>query len=195
MKLGVYTESLKRMATGVESVTQQLVDGMKEKHNLVCYHTKESPEIEGAENKIFRSIPLPFFNRALSFFRKNVFNNCDILHVPYPDFPYFLKPNTKVAVTVHDITPVTHPQFHTWKRKFYFKYLLPYYLKRVDKIIASSDATKEAIVKNYGIEPEKIERVYLGVNIEKYGSGEKGDYILYLGTLEPRKNVEGVIIT
>ena len=115
------------------------------------------------------------------------------MHVPYPDFPFIWKPKTKLIVTVHDITPLTHPQFHSWKRVIYFKYVLPNYFKIVDKIIASSDATKNSLITHYGIKPELIERVYLGIDIKEYKEEEKEEYILYLGTLEPRKNIEGII--
>ncbi len=80
-------------------------------------------------------------------------------------------------------------------------------MKRADKIIAVSQFTKNEIVKYIGIAPQKIDVVYNAVDPnlyrddftksdierikEKYGFS--GEYFLYLGTLEPRKNIRRLI--
>jgi len=86
------------------------------------------------------------------------------------------------------------------------KLLIPWSLKRADKIIAPTKFTKDEIIKYYKIDPEKIIIVEnaVGENFEKDISPEKlaavrkkynlpEKFILYLGTLQPRKNIPVLI--
>jgi glycosyltransferase involved in cell wall biosynthesis len=73
-------------------------------------------------------------------------------------------------------------------------------LKRADAVIAVSDSTKQDIERFYGVKSEKIKIIYSGVtNSLNTASGKKrvrdinGNFILFLGTIEPRKNVIGLI--
>ena len=89
------------------------------------------------------------------------------------------------------------------KMSFWHKVVKPgQKLKSADKIIAVSNSTKKDLVEVYGIPENKVSVIYSGVNVgrgtrdeglikEKYSLPHK--FILYLGTLEPRKNVEGII--
>ena len=80
-------------------------------------------------------------------------------------------------------------------------------VRKFDKIAAVSENTKNDIIELLGVKPEKITVIYSGIeNIykvmdkndsglkrvkEKYNLPEK--FILFLGTVEPRKNIEGLI--
>ena len=72
-------------------------------------------------------------------------------------------------------------------------------------IFAISQSTKEDIIKNYRVDPSKITVTYMGydprfkkqpehqIKNVKNKYGIKGDYIIFVGTLQPRKNIERLI--
>lgn len=119
--------------------------------------------------------------------------------------PFFKPKKTKYLVTIADMTFVSHPEHHLWWKVLYFRYMIPRALKKADAIITISDNTKNDILKMTNIPPEKIKTIYLGVDRqftplnksvckkigEKYNI--KTPYILFVGMLEPRKNIIGLL--
>ncbi|MFH1534056.1 MAG: glycosyltransferase family 1 protein [Nitrospirota bacterium] len=108
--------------------------------------------------------------------------------------PFNIPPEIKRIVTIHDLTPILFPQFHTHRGKIIHKLLLGKTLKNADLILTSSKTTKNDIQKLYKTNA-KITITPLGVdkpqtNVKPYFSEP---YILYLGTIEPRKNLEMLI--
>ena len=113
----------------------------------------------------------------------------------------------KTITTFHDLSFESYPEFYsTGKNYWHFSMNPKKQARKADKIIAVSRSTKDDLVKIYGIEPEKIKVIYSGIRLEsgisnlesevlkvkkRYNLPEK--YILYLGTLEPRKNIIGLI--
>jgi glycosyltransferase involved in cell wall biosynthesis len=77
--------------------------------------------------------------------------------------------------------------------------MIPQALKKADKIITISENTKNDIIKLMGIPHKKIETIYLGVDpapLKNNLSHEytiESPYILFVGMLEPRKNIVGLI--
>jgi len=107
--------------------------------------------------------------------------------------PYVFKPKVPVVMTIHDISPVFLPHFHNMRRIVFFRDVLPFYLKRVDAVLASSESTKADLIKYYSIPEEKIQVVHLALPLKISSEKKKEPFILYVGTLEPRKNVEGLV--
>lgn len=115
---------------------------------------------------------------------------------------------TNNVIVVHDLTtflPETK-KTHKLMTRFKEKLLLGLALRNSKKVIAVSDSTKTDCIKYFGTEPEKIKVVYLAAHnhfkviedkekinrvINRYNL--LPGYILFVGTLEPRKNIEGLI--
>ncbi|MBU3965714.1 glycosyltransferase family 4 protein, partial [Patescibacteria group bacterium] len=118
----------------------------------------------------------------------------------------------KKIITFHDLSFARYSSFFSLKQRLWHKFVNPAVLAReADFIIAVSQSTKNDLVEIYGVPREKIRVIYSGVNVkcqmsnvktqnqisklksvrEKYNLPEK--YILYLGTIEPRKNIIGLI--
>jgi glycosyltransferase involved in cell wall biosynthesis len=126
----------------------------------------------------------------------------DIYHTQYI-VPFFVPERTKIVTTIHDISFKVHPDFIPPTDLFFLNWLIPRALKYSDKIIAVSDFTKNEIASYYPIDSEKIAVVKNGLDEEWKGEGrEEFDlpfirekyrlpekFILYLGTLQPRKNI------
>ena len=110
------------------------------------------------------------------------------------------------VVTFHDMTYYLYPQLHTWTRRMIFPTAMRLSSKQADAIIAVSESTRKDVIRLLQIDPEKIYTTHLGVDptfrvISDIESRERAatDYrlpekfILYLGTIEPRKNLPVLI--
>ena len=118
----------------------------------------------------------------------------DLIHCPTVIAPFFFKPKTPVVITVHDLIPILYPQHNTWRRNFYFKRLLKHRFSRADGFITVSESTKQDLIRLFGVGVDRIETVYEGVDSAfRPGPVEREDFILSVGTQEPRKNVQGLI--
>lgn len=107
------------------------------------------------------------------------------------------------TVTFHDLSFEKYPEFYSSQKNIWHFSMNPRkQAEQANKIIAVSNSTKQDLVEIYKIDPEKIKVIYSGLswkakrNIlphekiyvkKKYNLPE--NYILYLGTLEPRKNI------
>ncbi len=124
----------------------------------------------------------------------------DVLFVPAHVLP-LVRPRSSV-VTVHDLGYLYYPRAHPLLDRLYLDLSTRYNARAASRVIADSQATKDDLVRHYGIEPDKITVVYPGrdetlqpmedeATIEKVKAryGIRGDYILYVGTLQPRKNL------
>ncbi|MFA6228211.1 MAG: glycosyltransferase family 1 protein [Patescibacteria group bacterium] len=132
---------------------------------------------------------LPFFYSQLAVGRLINRQKLDVCLFPANIIP--LGYGGRAVVTIHDLAVYLYPElFPDRLINFDRRYLVPRSLRRADKIIAVSNSTKQDIIKLFGIAPEKIEVIYEGVadrGINRQKNKEK--YILYLGTIEPRKNL------
>lgn len=113
----------------------------------------------------------------------------------------------KKVVTVHDLSFLEYPETVRGRTMLMLKRHLKHSVKRADAIIAVSDFTKRQILKFYDISPDIIHVVPNGIDDSQYHTGYnemqvaeakkkygiEGEYFLYLGTLEPRKNLVGLI--
>jgi len=105
-----------------------------------------------------------------------------------------------LVVTIHDLSYIYYPQDFLKKDLFKLKNWTAYTVKKAKKIIAVSYSTKKDLINIYKVPPKKIEVVYNGFNrhlgIKVTAFKEKSfssSYILYIGTLQPRKNLLNLI--
>lgn len=113
---------------------------------------------------------------------------------------------TRKIITFHDLSFEQFPEYFDRRRRLWHRYMSPKTQARsANGIIAVSNSTKEDLENFYNVPPEKIEVVYSGIcdsvtspppmrwsNIKKKYK-LKGDYILSLSTIEPRKNIVALI--
>ncbi|ABP68143.1 glycosyl transferase, group 1 [Caldicellulosiruptor saccharolyticus DSM 8903] len=127
--------------------------------------------------------------------------NIDVFWGTQNILPFIRNKNVIKILTVHDLVCYKYPQ--TMERLNYFinRVFIPYSIKSADKIVAVSNSTKEDILNYFNVDPKKICVIYNpvivcdveSINETEYLSKhnlEKNRYILYVGTIEPRKNTE-----
>lgn len=132
-------------------------------------------------------------------FRVRLPSNIDLYHeTNYIPMPF----NGPTVVTVFDLSLHLYPRMHPKSRRKYFERCFYKRLPWASHFITISEATKSEMVQHLNINPEKISVTHLGINstfknvseeaakgvLSRYGL-VYGSYILYVGTLEPRKNV------
>ncbi|MBU1006042.1 MAG: glycosyltransferase family 4 protein [Candidatus Omnitrophica bacterium] len=144
-------------------------------------------------NRLFRPVHLSFRLKK---------DTPDIYHGQY-----FLPPlcNTASAVTVHDTSPISNPEWFTKKERLIFKFL-GNSIKKADKIITVSEFSKHELLEHFMVDQKKISVIYNGVNeifkpdTEKiFSAGIKtkyslpDDYILCVSRFNSRKNISLLI--
>lgn len=121
----------------------------------------------------------------------------DLYHVPAGSVP--LTYRKKVIYTVHDLAIYKNPDW--FPSQILSRHLLtPQSLKAANHIIAVSKSTKKDLKDLFNIQGKKVDVVYEGADVTKVPlKRKKGEriekshlpkqYILFIGTLEPRKNL------
>ncbi len=183
--------------------------------NLLRYFRKHADK--NTQFKIFlRNKPsndLPEVNRYFSYevvsgalFWSQIFlplrlymkRGIDIFFSPAHYAPRFCPVPT--VVTIHDLSYIYFPGDFLKKDLYQLRNWTRYSIHKAKKIIAVSKTTKNDIMKAYQIPEERVEVVYNGYEKKikdqrskiktKY---TKNPYILYVGTLQPRKNITTLI--
>lgn len=122
----------------------------------------------------------------------------DLYHEP--NFP-ILPTELPTVLTLYDLSLILTPQYHPADRIAKFEKQLPLALAQTTHVITISDVIREEIVRVLGVPPERVTRTYLGVRpqfapipAEQVAARLRqldlpASYLLYVGTLEPRKNL------
>lgn len=121
----------------------------------------------------------------------------DVLFCPAHYIPRFS--SVKTVVTIHDIAYFYYPEEFLKKDLYKLKNWTSYALNRAQKVISVSENTRKDIIKFYETPKEKIVVIHNGFNQANSTEALKEfkappfPYLLYVGTLQPRKNVSKLI--
>lgn len=213
-QVGINCSSLLSPLTGIGQYTFHLVTEMQ--HLLHCkpwlfYAASWSQEIRSQPvaninlvKDIIRSL-LPNFYDVSRFFQQRTFSKGVQRHgIRLYHEPSFLafRHHGPTVVTMHDLSWVRHPETQPSRRVRHIDRVMPEVVERADHIIADSEFVRQEIISHYGVAAERVTSVLLGVQpdfrpadaatchqtLNSYGL-RHGQYILAVGTLEPRKNL------
>tara|TARA_R110001583_G_scaffold149372_1_gene301458 strand:+ start:18910 stop:20082 length:1173 start_codon:yes stop_codon:yes gene_type:complete len=122
-----------------------------------------------------------------------------------PNFYLPPAPGKKV-VTFHDLSIYTHPEFHPSERVRYMRKALKYTFDHADALITDSEYTRNEVISYFGYPANKVFSVPLASAAEFRPRSHNeispilseyaitlGEYSLYVGTIEPRKNLDVLI--
>ena len=120
-------------------------------------------------------------------------DTADVLHCPTYRGP--TRSRVPLVVTVHDLAVFRHPEaFNRWTRA-YSPRVVPRVLAAAQRVIAVSEFTRQELIELLRVPDEKIRVVpnAVGDEFTNVGEAEEGDYVLAVGTLEPRKNLARLV--
>ncbi|QQG43103.1 MAG: glycosyltransferase family 4 protein [Candidatus Daviesbacteria bacterium] len=171
----------------------------------------------------FKVLNYPRLWTQIGLAKQTFQDKLDVLFVPAHTLPIVRRPGLKTVVTVHDLGSEFLPKTHQIKQRLYLSFMQQVQLKGATKLIAVSKATKNDLVQKIGLDPKKIEVVYEGFDknlfkpvknlsratypelyrrksrddalvnsLKQFGLRPK-EYFLFVGTIQPRKNLERLI--
>ncbi|MDO9590817.1 MAG: glycosyltransferase family 1 protein [Microcella sp.] len=131
-------------------------------------------------------------------------HDVDAVHSPHYTTPLFMaRPR---VVTVHDVTFFTEPELHRPVKRWFFTTWIRISLRVADEIIAPSRATAIELERATGFRADDVLVAHHGVDHDRFSPPDDSridavltrhslnrPYVLFLGTIEPRKNVPALI--
>jgi glycosyltransferase involved in cell wall biosynthesis len=206
MKIGVTCESLSiRHLVGIGNTTLNLIQKSRTlfPSNEMVPIAKTN-EYERFDNTVLVNPPIPksLYQSYLSIKARDM--GLDILHNSC-GWLNGVKPTVPSVVTLYDLIPFTHPQYLTRSMGIYWKLFARRNLELATSIVSISQASKQVAVEQCGIPKEKIIVAYPGVDtrfrpvddpdtVRRFGL-EPGNYALFVGSIDPRKNIPLIIRT
>lgn len=219
MRIGIDIRSLQdKTYSGVSFYTLHLLQAIfqsYQKHSYVLFSNSGFqsviPTFHYPHVNVRRSfIPNKILNASFAFtkrpFLDTLLGDVDTLFLPNMLFAS-VSPSCRMIVTVHDIAYAKYPEMFSMKSRLWHMLVgAKNLLRRADRIIAVSENTKNDLQDVFDVPEKKISVVYPGVSDTmqrredektlsairvKYRLPEK--FFLYLGNIEPRKNIESVI--
>ncbi len=196
--------------TGTENYSLYLIRALlalDTPHHFRLYASSFPPPglIPCAERCEWRVIPFPRLWTHVRLSVEMAYHPPDVLFVPAHVLP-LVHPRHSV-VTVHDLGHRHYPQAHTARQRWYLEWSTRYHVRVAAHIIADSHATRTDLIRLYRADPTRVTVVHLGVDERwrlvrdparlaavrrRYGIPD-GPYLLYVGTLQPRKNLVRLI--
>jgi glycosyltransferase involved in cell wall biosynthesis len=196
--------------TGTENYSQNLIlalSAIDSKNSYRLYLRRPDKDFydlsENFEKKVI-SLPRLWTQAGLAF--EVLKNPPDLLFIPAHTLPIIRRPSLKTVVTVHDLGAEFLPGYHTFGGREYLLFSTRYAVKNATALIAVSQATKRDLIEKLGADPAKIFVIHEGVDHHFFKPQESketervkakykisGDYFLFVGTIQPRKNLVRLI--
>ncbi|MCG8700272.1 MAG: glycosyltransferase family 4 protein [Bacteroidales bacterium] len=207
----VYTDgrTLSHNKTGISNYLKEVINNSEKKFHLISPKKIDNPE--GGNNLSYTCLRFPFRNHKQEFFWLDKIlptylklSGAKIMWGPR----YYASKNIscKKVVTIHDLAYKIIDGVVRDEIKDYYHQMVTDCAKHVDHFITVSETTKNDLCEHYQISPDRVTSIYNGYSsyydipptetevkqtLEKYKLDS--DFILFLGTLEPRKNLTRLI--
>jgi len=147
--------------------------------------------------RAYQALSQPLYRWRLRHQSQALFHSPSYVLPPFPG---------RAVATIHDLSHALYPQFHPGTRVGFMNRALPETLRRANHLITDAESVRQEVIQYYGWPPERITAIALGVDacfsprtaaqtgpvLRRYGL-QPGSYTLYVGTIEPRKNLLGLL--
>lgn len=165
---------LARRVTGVERYGREILRCIEEKPRL------ESTPWQGWRGHTWEQFILP-----------TALNRNSVLWSPANTGPLIVRHQ---ALTIHDLSPLEHPEWFRGSFAAWYRLFLPLLAKRVERVFTPSEYVKQKVVRRFGIEnvtvtPNGVDHSLFHPCARQTRFNLSHDYVLFVGTLEPRKNL------
>jgi len=161
-----------------KSVYKELVEHFPVSENLYLFR-------EGIGKKGVDKIKYIILHRIFGFFFSRKFYYSPTHHGP------ILNPNK--AITIHDITPLLHPN-KSFKQFVYYRILLTLSIRNSKRIYTVSEFSKKLIIDNFGVNSSLVKVIHNGTDINLILAeplvGVPSNYLLFVGIHSEYKNFE-----
>lgn len=190
-------------------LVRSLLSHDKENEYVLFFSHRPNPFVEFERpNVTIKHFPFARYKKFLPFSYSHLLITAvlrqarlDVFHSPANTLP--LSYTGRSVITIHDLAIYKHPEWFPGQ-VFSTKVLVPRSLKKANRIIAVSKSTANDIEQLFKVPANKIQVVPEGVEIEFLDLKDKNidvrkkfglpkNYLLFVGTLEPRKNLERLI--
>jgi len=192
----INTKFLSQKLTGVHRYAIELCQHLPVKvgdHEIVLAGPKDAVMIEElshfrfeqfgrSKGNLWEQLDLPLFLRK---------NGCPLL-INFSGISPVSYSNK--ILYIHDLAYLHHPEWFSKRFGMAYNFLLPRNARKAKKVFTVSEYSRQDIIKNYNLDPEKVEVVYaaasdrfVDLNLEKEG------FILMVSSLDPRKNMKRAI--
>ena len=175
---------------------------------------KRLPRFDYSNVKVVtRHIPNKIFNYAMlwpfgrPYFDKLVNEKVDIFFMPHLQFAA-VSPKVKTVLAIHDLSFLIDRSFFSWRKNVWHWFInAPALIRKFDRVVAVSHNTKQDIIEMCKVAEDKVSVIHSGID-ESFKVLDKGDqrleevkkkynlvkpFILFLATIEPRKNIEALV--
>ncbi len=181
MKIGIDGRVLMdKNYSGISSYTANLLNALltSKKNNslhIFCNSFNKRNNLSIWQKHDCQVVKTSFPNKVFNYLLQNFFSwpkldkvlgGVDIFFAPHFNFLKLSK-NTKLVLTVHDLSFLRYPEFFSFRKNFWHQALrVIKLLKRADKIVAVSENTKHDLQELFKIDPQKIKVIYSGNNYQ-----------------------------
>jgi len=204
MRIGIDAHYLGNQSGGNETYTRNLLRGLQRlapPAEFVLFCAPELPR-DDPDAAGFERVDLPVHSAylrvpfAMPWLAAK--HKLDLLHVQYTAPPWCPCP---YVVTLHDVVMLRFPESLAWKERYRLRWMTPRTLSAAARVFTVTNAMRASIHEAYGVPLDRIDVTpnalspgyapaapeQVAAVREKYGLPER--YVLYLGLLQPRKNV------
>ncbi|MFT4535537.1 MAG: glycosyltransferase involved in cell wall biosynthesis [Saprospiraceae bacterium] len=209
MRIAFLADPLDRQYGGIHVDTKELLNALSKldkKNEYIVVRSESKNEFEDMEEIVVPYSSFPgyrFWRTFIQIPRLLSRKRVDIVVEPAHFGPFNLPKNIKRVTVIHDMTVFLFPEHHVWGSQILQRTFFPRILRKADHIITNSSNTTKDLIKYFPHTKGKTTSILLGKDasfkpqigrgiLNKYKIGHP--YILFVGTLEPRKNITNIIM-
>ncbi len=207
MNIALITYPIEKNSAGVGVLVKNIVKNIIEIDKENTYHLLHyAPNTDTiyANNEIlyrhYRNLPVMFSD---SWYLRNNSERFDIVHRFSPG-GFIFKIRSKIVMTVNDLFLYKAYPFNKGWRVYLSRYFNGSSIMKAHAIIAISEFTRQELLKTFDIAKKKVHVIYCAPNtpLGTHDNGKEvlrskyainGSYILFVSTIEPRKNLLGLV--
>src|SRR6266550_2448268 len=208
MRVGIDAHMVGGQETGNETYVKGLVEGLAELNpelDAIVFHVDGAWERERPPIRFQKLVTAsPYFRLVVDIPARSLTQRLGVLHMTYAAPVWSAAP---IVLTVHDICYATNPEWFSQRDLRVLNSVVPRSIKQAAHVITVSQSARSEIIDTYRVAPEKVSTVYNGpgggataisfdeaqAEVTRLGLSLSKPYLLAVGNLQPRKNLERLI--
>ena len=208
MRVGIDGHMVGGQETGNETYIKGLVDGLAElkpELDALVFHV-DGAWASARPPLTFQRLVTgsPYFRLVVDLPARSVTQRLDVLHMTYAAPVWSAAP---IVLTVHDICYATNPEWFSARDLRVLNAVVPRSIRHAAHVITDSNSARKEIIARYGVPEAKISAIPIGPGagaspisteegraaLSALGLSPSKPYLLAVGNLQPRKNLERLI--